>query len=150
MTEWHNRIGYPQLGREGTPDYRGYVVRVQGTVGGHPEKWFTYAFDQGDQHTYWIGVTDSEPEAKGVLERLIKFGWVCEVYVSVGMGHCAGEAAMVRHTYREGEPKGLRVRVLLCERHGHVFSDWERMTIPEYIRTYNGLEQDAALIGARK
>lgn len=151
MSEWHNTIGYPQFGREHTPDYRGYVVKVQGTEYGLPERWFTYAFDQDDQHTYWIGMSNTEAEAKAVLARLIEHGWLCEIYVGDAAGHCKDQATMVKHTWYESKhkPQGERLRLLLCEKHGHTFPDWEELAVPEYIRTYNGLEQDAPIIGPR-
>jgi hypothetical protein len=30
-----------------------------------------------------------------------------------------------------------------------VFDDWSQMTIREYVNTYNGLEQDAPILGDR-
>ncbi|WP_326827451.1 hypothetical protein [Streptomyces sp. NBC_01751] len=146
MSDWFERYnGLSQLGREHTPDYRGYVVRVDSEP--NPEKWFTYAFDQDDQHTYWLGMSDTEAEAKAVLERLLVHGWVCEVFENSQAGHCKDQAVKVKHIWHERGQE--RLRSLLCERHGDVFSDWAQMTIPAYIRTYNGLEQDAAFIGKR-
>jgi len=145
ISEWHNTIGYPQLGRGET--YKGYVVQVQGTDDRLPEKWFTYAFDQDDRHTYWIGMADSEEEAKAVLGRLLEHGWICELFKSNEAGHCKDQAMTVRSTWDEGRKK--RVRLLLCEEHRNVVRDWERMTIRQYIRTYYGLEQDEPVIGPR-
>lgn len=150
MSEWHNTIGYPQLGREGTPDYRGYVVKVQGTEDGHPEQWFTYAYDQAEGFHYWIGMTGSEDEAKALLDRLLSEGWKCEVYDSHAGRHCRDRAVMVRHIWYEGKTMGERLRVLLCEGHGSAFRTWERMTIREYIRRFEALEQDAPVIGPRR
>jgi hypothetical protein len=151
MSEWNERYsGYTQMGRENTPEYRGYAVKVQGTDDGLREGWFTYAYDQDDQHTYWIGMSDSEDEAKAVLDRLLSEGWKCEIFVSDDAGHCKGQAVKVKHTWyeRKGKP-GERLRLLLCERHEHVFPEWEEMTIREYVNTYNGLEQDAPILGKR-
>ncbi|MFF4245204.1 hypothetical protein ACFYY2_12105 [Streptomyces sp. NPDC001822] len=143
---WHSTVGYPQLGKG--PDYRGYVVKVQGTDDGHPERWFTYAFDQDARHTYWIGMTDSADEAKAVLERLLKDGWICEHYIGDDAGHCSDRAMTVRSTWDEGRTK--KFRVLLCEAHRNILPDWDRMTIGQYVRTFSGLEQDEPIKGARK
>ncbi len=145
---WHNTIGYPQLGRENTPEYRGYVVRVQAAEHGYAEKWFTYAYDQEDQHTYWIGMSDSEDEGKAVLDRLLSEGWVCEVFRGAGKAHCTEPAVTVRHWWEEKEKK--RGRLLLCSEHRHIMRGHEAMTIREFINTYNGLEQDAPILGHRK
>ncbi|MET7984586.1 hypothetical protein [Streptomyces sp. NPDC005281] len=148
MTKWIEKYnGLSMLGVERTRDYRGYVVRVQGTEGDLPERWFTYAYDQEDRHTYWIGMTNSEDDAKAVLERMLSEGWLCEVYVSEHAGHCKEQAVLVKHTWYER--KSERLRTLLCERHGHIFPEWEDMTIREYVNTYNGLEQDAPILGKR-
>jgi hypothetical protein len=142
MSEWIEQYnGLVKLGRENTPDYRGYVVRVDSA------RWFTYAYDHEDQHTYWIGMTNSETEAKVVLDRLISEGWLCEIFVNDTQGHCTDQAVMVKHTWYER--KAERLRTLLCERHSHVFDDWSQMTIREYVNTYNGLEQDAPILGDR-
>ncbi|NEC21199.1 hypothetical protein [Streptomyces parvus] len=145
LPEWHNTIGYPQLGR--ADEYSGYVVQVQGTEDGHPEKWFTYAFDRDDRLTYWIGDGATEAEAKARLERLVEHGWICEVFVSDEAGHCKEQAMTVRSTW--DRPRTNRLRVLLCEKHRNVLPDWDRMTIRQHIRTYNGLMQDEPIIGAR-
>lgn len=146
MSTWIERYnGHSKLGRENTPDYRGYVVRVDSAP--NREKWFTYAFDHEDQHTYWIGMTYSEAEAKALLERLVSEGWLCEVYESQAGHHCKDQAVKVKLAWSESERD--IVRTLLCERHGHVFPDWEELTVREYIRTYNGLVQDAQIIGSR-
>jgi hypothetical protein len=146
MTEWIEQYnGLSKLGVENTPDYRGYVVRVDSAP--NPERWFTYAFNQDDQHTYWIGMRDTEAEARTVLDRLIEQGWLCEIFVSDDAGHCKGQAVKVKHTWYER--KAERLRLLLCERHEHVFPEWEEMTIREYVNTYNGLEQDAPILGKR-
>ncbi|MVO87450.1 hypothetical protein GPA10_22465 [Streptomyces sp. p1417] len=67
--EWDDSVGYPQLGRPGTPTYRGYVVQVQGTDDGHPEKWFTYTYERANQKHVWVGEGSNVDEAKAVLER---------------------------------------------------------------------------------
>jgi hypothetical protein len=149
MTEWIERYnGLSKFGVESTPEYRGYVVRVDSAP--NPERWFTYAFDQADQHTYWIGMSDTEDDAKAVLDRLLSEGWKCEVFVNDDTGHCKDQAVKVKHTWyeRKGKP-GKRLRLLLCETHGHIFPEWEDMPIREYVNTYNGLEQDAPIIGPR-
>lgn len=145
QTAWHNTIGYPQFGRG--PEYRGYVVQVQGTDDRLPEKWFTYAFDHDDRQTYWIGEGHDQEEAKAHLERLLEHGWICEQYRLDEAGHCKGRAMTVRSTW--DEHRTSRVRVLLCEEHRNVLPDWERMTIRQYIRTYNGLVQDEPIAGPR-
>jgi hypothetical protein len=145
MIEWIVRYdGLSKFGVEGTPDYRGYVVRV---VDNDPAIWFAYAYDQDDEHTFWIGKSDTEAGARALLERLVSDGWLCEIYVNEAEGHCTDQAVKVKHTWYERKKE--RIRTLLCERHGHVFSDWEEMTPREYVNTYNGLEQDAPIIGPR-
>jgi hypothetical protein len=41
------------------------------------------------------------------------------------------------------------VRLILCERHGHVCADWDEDSVREYVNVYNGLEQDGPIIGPR-
>jgi hypothetical protein len=152
MSEWIQPLNsYPRLGREGTPDYRGYVVNVQGTEDGHPEQWFTYAYDQEGEFHYWIGMTGSEEEAKALLDRLLSEGWKCEIYDSHAGHHCREQAVMVRHLWyrNKRKPMGERLRVLLCEGHGETHPGWKRMTIREYADKYNELEQDAPILGPR-
>jgi hypothetical protein len=145
VTDWIVKYdGLSKLGRENTPDYRGYVVRV---VDGEPAIWFAYAYDQDDAHTYWIGKSDTEAGARALLERLVSDGWLCEIFVNGTQGHCTDRAVMVKHTWYER--KAERLRTLLCERHGHVFDDWSQMTIREYVNVYNGLVQDAPILGDR-
>jgi hypothetical protein len=150
MSEWNVKYdGLSKLGRENTPDYRGYVVRVSDDA--VPAIWFAYAYDQDDAHTFWIGKGETEAEARRLLERLVADGWLCEIYVNGAEGHCTGQAVKVRHTWyvNKRKPQGERLRTLLCERHGHVLSDWEEMTVRDYVDVYNGLVQDDPIIGER-
>jgi hypothetical protein len=145
MSEWNVKYdGLSKLGRDNTPDYRGYVVRVSD---GEPAIWFAYAYDQDDAHTFWIGKSDTEAGARALLERLVSDGWLCEIFVNGTQGHCTDRAVMVKHTWYER--KAERLRTLLCERHGHVLSDWEEMTVRDYVNVYNGLVQDDPIIGER-
>ncbi|MGW5773139.1 hypothetical protein ACWEVY_28805 [Streptomyces longwoodensis] len=149
MSEWVQRYdGLSNFGSERGKDYRGYVVRVND---GEPPIWYTYAFDQEDEHTYWIGSAASEDEAKAVLERMLSEGWKCELYDRQAGRHCRDTGVMVKSTWTatRGKPQGTSVRLILCEPHGHVFPKWERMTIREYVNTYNALEQDAPIMGPR-
>jgi hypothetical protein len=133
MSEWNVKYdGLSKLGRDNTPDYRGYVVRVSD---GEPAIWFAYAYDQDDAHTFWIGKSDTEAGARALLERLVSDGWLCEIFVNGTQGHCTDRAVMVKHTW--------------YERHGHVLSDWEEMTVRDYVNVYNGLVQDDPIIGER-
>jgi hypothetical protein len=149
MTEWIVKYdGLSKLGRENTPDYRGYVVRV---VDGEPATWFAYAYDQDDAHTYWIGMSETEAGARALLERLASDGWLCEIYINEAEGHCTGQAVKVKHTWyvSKRKPKGERLRLILCERHGGVFPDWDEDSVREYVNVYNGLVQDGPIIGPR-
>ncbi|MYX26083.1 hypothetical protein GTY75_05265 [Streptomyces sp. SID8381] len=148
MSNWIQQYdGHSKYGTERQTDYRGYVIRVDSEP--NAEKWFTYAYDQEDEHAYWIGMTNSEVEAKAVLERLLTEGWKCEVYDHRAGRHCRDQAAMVKHTAYRRRGKFERLRLLLCEEHGQLHPDWERMTISEFTSTYNGLEQDAPIMGPR-
>jgi hypothetical protein len=149
MSAWrHIYNGLSKLGQENTPDYRGYVVRIESVP--HPETWFTYAYDQEGQHTYWIGKAGSEEAAKAILDRLLREGWTCEVYDRDAGRHCTGAAAVVKHTwYERAQLPGERLRLILCEGHSDSFPNWERMGVSAYIRAYNGLEQDAPILGPR-
>ena len=152
MSVWNERYnGLTTLGVEHTPDYRGYIINVQGTEDGHPEQWFTYAYAHDDQFHYWIGMTGSEEAAKGLLVRLLSEGWLCEIYDSHAGHHCRDRAVVVRHLWyrNKRKPMGERLRALLCEGHSDVHPTWERMTIPEFTRKYQSLEQDAPILGPR-
>lgn len=146
MTNWIvNYDGMANLGVQHTPTYRGYVVRVDSAP--NPERWFTYAYDQEAERTSWIGATDTEDQARKVLERLVSEGWKCEIYVNDEIGHCSHEGVIVKHTWYERKKE--RIRLILCAAHSHVFKDWGALPVREFMDIYDGLEQDAPIIGPR-
>lgn len=71
VPEWspsgYNGLAY--LGKQYTPEYRGYVVRV---TDGNPVEWFAYAWDLTTETHRWAGQHENEMVARAILEGINK------------------------------------------------------------------------------
>ncbi|MFF8367832.1 hypothetical protein ACF05W_03210 [Streptomyces lydicus] len=126
------------LGKEGTPDYGGYVVRVDGDP--NPETWFAYEWDHNKRGLAWV----AEAPTAEVAQTAVKGEFLCEVYRSEEKGHCPFPGAVVRSTLY----KGVRLRTILCGEHSGVFRGWDMFPLEGFRETY-GLVPDAPIIGER-
>lgn len=140
MAEWlqgrYDGIFY--LGKEGTEEYGGYVVRVDSAP--NPEKWFAYEYDPNKRATVWVGEASTAEDA----QTAVKGEFLCEVYRNDESGHCPYSGVVVRTTLYKGE----RLRVIVCGEHARIMKGWESIRLEEYRMQY-GLKPNDPIIGER-
>ncbi|MFD7605131.1 hypothetical protein ACFWAN_32410 [Streptomyces mirabilis] len=140
MAKWQQG-GYEgvfYLGKEGTEEYGGYVVRVDSEP--NPVKWFAYEYDTQKRTTVWVGWAATREAA----QTAVKGEFLCEVYRNAETGHCPFPGAVVRSKPYQGE----LLRMVLCGEHAGVMDGWETSRIEEF-RARFGLLPDVAVYGER-
>ncbi|MFE9442472.1 hypothetical protein ACFYO2_26500 [Streptomyces sp. NPDC006602] len=140
MPEWQQG-GYDgvfYLGKQGTEEYGGYVVKVDSEP--NPEKWFAYEYDTDKRTTVWVGWAPTREAA----QTAVKGEFRCEVWRSKEQGHCPFPGAVVRSK----EYRGELLRMVLCGEHSAVMDGWETHRIEEFRARY-GLLPDVAVYGER-
>jgi hypothetical protein len=140
MAEWRQG-GYDgifYLGKEGTEEYGGYVLRADGKS--NPEVWFAYEWDASKRAHAWVGSAATAEEA----QTAVKGEFLCEVYRNDEKGHCPWPGVVVRTTLYKGE----RLRMIVCGEHAGVMKGWESVRLEEY-RTEYGLIPNDPIIGER-
>lgn len=140
MPEWKpgSYDGIFHLGRGGTQEYGGYVVRTDSAP--NPEKWYAYEWDHDKQEHAWVGEAPTVEDA----QTAVKGEFLCEVWRNKETGHCPFPGAVVRTLMYRGE----RLRMVLCGEHSHVMKGWETLDLEEYRREF-GLMPDVAVYGER-
>ncbi|MGW1673310.1 hypothetical protein [Streptomyces sp. NPDC002324] len=140
MPEWQQG-GYDgvfYLGKQGTEEYGGYVVKVDSEP--NPEKWFAYEYDTEKRTTVWVGWAPTREAA----QTAVKGEFLCEVWRNKETGHCPFPGAVVRSKDYRGE----LLRMVLCGEHSGVMDGWETHRIEEF-RARFGLLPNVAVYGER-
>ncbi|WJV49895.1 hypothetical protein [Streptomyces flavofungini] len=140
MAEWRagGNDGIFYLGKEGTEEYGGYVVRTDHAP--NPEKWFAYEYDTEKRTTVWVGEARTAEDA----QKAVKGEFLCEVFRDDERGHCPYPGVVIRTTIYKGE----RLRVIVCGEHSGVMKGWESVRLEEYRAEY-GLMPNDPIIGER-
>ncbi|MGW0580090.1 hypothetical protein ACWD25_29930 [Streptomyces sp. NPDC002920] len=140
MPEWRQGSydGVFYLGKEGTEEYGGYVVRVQSDP--LPEKWFAYEQDTRKGEHVWVAAAPTREAAQSAVQG----EFLCEVWRNKETGHCPYPGAVVRSTVYQGE----RLRLVLCGKHSAVMKGWETDHVTDY-RCEFGLIPDTGIYGDR-
>ncbi|WP_406305759.1 hypothetical protein OHA61_30620 [Streptomyces sp. NBC_00885] len=140
MPEWQQG-GYDgvfYLGKEGTEEYGGYVVKVDSAP--NPEQWFAYEYDTEKRTTVWVGWAPTREDA----QTAVKAEFLCEIYRNKEGGHCPYPGVIVRTILYKGE----RLRTVLCGEHAHVLNNWESFRLEDYRARYGVIPNDP-IIGGR-
>lgn len=140
MPEWQQGgyAGIYYLGKKGTEEYGGYVLRAKGET--NPEVWFAYEWDARKQEHVWVGRATTAEAA----QTAVKGEFLCEVFRDDERGHCPYPGAVIRTTMYRGE----RLRLIACGEHSRIMKGWESIRLEEY-RTEFGLLPNDPIIGER-
>jgi hypothetical protein len=127
------------LGKPGSPQYGGFVARVQRA--GMPEKWVACEYVSRANTHARVGVSETLEVAQSALTG----DFLCEVFLSLDKpGNCPFPGSVVRHKVYRGE----RLRTVLCGEHSKLFEGWARTPLQDYRKRY-GLIPDQAIYGGR-
>ncbi|MFD8594532.1 hypothetical protein ACFV1L_05985 [Kitasatospora sp. NPDC059646] len=145
MVQWTDpREGYARLGKEFTPEYRGYVINIS-EIG---QEWYAYAWDSASASHTWVAGTETEHRARTVLEIYTGetcSGLLCEEALNAFAGRCPNTATFVRWT--TAAPGARHVRVTYCSEHAGSLSGWTLTPISEYLRDRKIIPDDRAKTG---